>query len=384
MGIASLGVGAGLGLVGSFAGGLNAGYVEGTRLASEEKARDISRRLGLQQIEAGNTALANQQRDEQYKTQRQQLYQDLTTEPTQITDPNGTVTTARQKRSDLDDAGLRSVWSKMADFDAANGKITPDQALQFQHHVKMADREGVWDTIAALDKGDLKAAHKAFDTGDWRLAEGVAPVEVQKKDEFGTPYSSYKGKLVNQKTGEEKDAELDPMKLAYSQSGAAGYLSRQNAAHQARRDAEQMRKDDLRHQEMMQKLEVEGRRADAYSRGQDARVTKANSPGGGGGVTKWKYDAWLASHPDDTAGALDYASGKKSMGPREARLAAEKLVNAQKDEMGMPLSGAARKRMVESTYTNLMGAGGNPDALAANPAANPAAGALDLNRFITK
>lgn len=35
------------------------------------------------------------------------------------------------------------------------------------------------------------------------------------------------------------------------------------------------------------------------------------------GASEWKYKAWLASHPGDTAGALDFVSGHRRMDPAE-------------------------------------------------------------------
>lgn len=58
-------------------------------------------------------------------------------------------------------------------------------------------------------------------------------------------------------------------------------------------------------------------------------------PGGGGGVFKYKYDAYLGAHPGDTQGALDYAAGHKPMSDgdidRIAMQQATSQANAMKD-----------------------------------------------------
>jgi hypothetical protein len=60
-------------------------------------------------------------------------------------------------------------------------------------------------------------------------------------------------------------------------------------------------------------------------------ITKGAAGAGGsnGGVSKWRHDAWLALHPEDKQGALDYASGKKQMGSAEVVKAAHAIVDRE-------------------------------------------------------
>lgn len=48
-------------------------------------------------------------------------------------------------------------------------------------------------------------------------------------------------------------------------------------------------------------------------------LTAKQAPAGAdGGVSAWKYNAWLQTHPDDKDGALDFVAGHKQLGPDDA------------------------------------------------------------------
>lgn len=92
---------------------------------------------------------------------------------------------------------------------------------------------------------------------------------------------------------------------------------------------------------------------------------------GGGNVSQWKYNMWLAAHPGDNAGALDFVAGHKKMSPQDqykyARSEAAK-------ELG---TGADEQDIVDLTgkiVTSMSGAGGAsssaPPAGHAAPAGN--------------
>jgi hypothetical protein len=51
------------------------------------------------------------------------------------------------------------------------------------------------------------------------------------------------------------------------------------------------------------------------------------SGAGAMGATKWKHDAWLAAHPDDEQGALDYAGGHRQMGDADVAKAAHGMAS---------------------------------------------------------
>lgn len=74
---------------------------------------------------------------------------------------------------------------------------------------------------------------------------------------------------------------------------------------------------------------------------------KAGAGGRGGGVTQWKYDAWMKANPGDEKGALDYASGQKKLGePDINRLSA---IAARDDLRGNPAM-ASRPQAEKDAY----------------------------------
>lgn len=50
---------------------------------------------------------------------------------------------------------------------------------------------------------------------------------------------------------------------------------------------------------------------------------------GARGAAEWRYNAWLAAHPNDTAGALDYAAGRRRMSPEQVRASAVSMATRQ-------------------------------------------------------
>lgn len=109
---------------------------------------------------------------------------------------------------------------------------------------------------------------------------------------------------------------------------------------------------------------------------------RAGGAGSSGGVSKWKHDAWLAAHPGDVNGALEYASGRKQMSAFDANKAA--MTMAQRDianNLGLTGKPAAvrdaeMKRLTEQYRTDLMRgmpATGAAPASAVAPAASPGA-----------
>ncbi len=74
-------------------------------------------------------------------------------------------------------------------------------------------------------------------------------------------------------------------------------------------------------------------RANADTTKANAAVTRANAfasgAGKGGSVFQQKQAAWMAAHPNDTQGALDYAGGRKKMSPEQINASAYRLAEQE-------------------------------------------------------
>lgn len=83
--------------------------------------------------------------------------------------------------------------------------------------------------------------------------------------------------------------------------------------------------------------------------------------GNAGGVTAWKYNTWLAAHPGDHEGALQYAGGHKGMTDQDITKAA--LNFARGDLKDDPSTGADRDKLIRDRaeqYADLIKKGFTP------------------------
>ncbi|TAK84199.1 MAG: hypothetical protein EPO20_15110 [Betaproteobacteria bacterium] len=207
---------------------------------NEQQERNRDREL---QRERAGLDLVEAKQGAQDRSDRRALYDNLTTDLAKTRDEDGNLVSTRVPRQ-LDDEGKRGVWSRLAEFDASRGIVRPEQALSFQNALRQADREGVWDTLAALESGDTDTAKKAFDRGRYRLAPGSEPMAVEMKDEYGTPYRAWKARLVDSETGQDVGVKsLDPRILTYAQTGARGFTERQKLGLEAQKVGAEARKD---------------------------------------------------------------------------------------------------------------------------------------------
>ena len=92
-------------------------------------------------------------------------------------------------------------------------------------------------------------------------------------------------------------------------------------------------------------------------------AARGGSGSGNGGVSEWRYNIWLQNHPGDTAGAEDYAAGKRSLSPEKIRAGAlsqasrELGVGADKDAINSRAEEITQ--MVQGGFDN-GGDGGTP------------------------
>lgn len=338
--------------LGAFAGGAATGYAAGTRLNIEEdeaKQRKQERDLRMQQE---GLALDQAQQQARDSAERRNLYDSLTTEPYQTTDASDNVVEGRRPIS-LDDGAKRNVWSRMAEYDASRGKVSPDQALQFQSHLRTADQEGVWDALSKLDAGDIEGGKKAFHAkGNYKIVGD--PVSEERTDPTGMKYTAWKAHLVDDK-GNETMGELDPYKLSIAQGGAAGFAKRQETMLHARKAQLDSAKEDRRYEEGVRRdeqrdkaLDISSRRADSADRRATAAEERANRPGNDGGVFGFKMR--MLEHAAPHLSEMDrykLASGQKNIPSAQIAKWAEDTVARQEKLTGIPMKPDDRRKKVQ-------------------------------------
>lgn len=249
--------------------------------------------------------------------------------------------------------------------------MSPEQIMAMSDRIKHAQDEGRMDAVHALvnSGGDINAAKKVFNASGDEEIVGTMPTKV--KDHFGER-DAYIARIRNKKTGEERIDKIDPYTEAYQLGGIKGaqkliedtMVSRRTAVAERRADTAdtvaanqstaliaRLDQQDRRLDQGDRHLGIEQQRATAYAN----RVSNAVNGTGRASVFDTKRLAFLAVHPDDEEGALEYASGRKSVGPADLRLAAERMANSLKDpKTGMSLDANGRKQQADMIYARLI------------------------------
>lgn len=346
---------------GSFFSGLAGGFAGGARLGldiAEGKERQQDRAMARENM---GLEMDERRRKLAEEAERRNFLQGLTHEPVESMDEAGNPMRSMRPKKDVD---LRKVATKLYEYDASKGRITPEQIVKFQQLTKSLDDEGLLEVAGSDDPEEIKE-HFAK-KGKLRLAPGSEPMQVELNDNQFGRRKAWRARLVDASGKDIGWGTLDPMAIAYAQLGAKERvkfdLDRRTAdAAQRRLDVTEAR-NDQRHQETLaaldlrrdhgdRRLAIDKQRADAYGE----RVRTAFSGGRGrASVFEQKRLAWLARHPDDEDGALDYASGRKTLGDTDLRLAAERLANSLKDpRTGQPLDARAKKVAADDIFVRL-------------------------------
>ncbi len=119
----------------------------------------------------------------------------------------------------------------------------------------------------------------------------------------------------------------------------------------------QMAQQNLNYQRNLEnkRIGIEQQNADTNKGYKEARINQLNalaSSGGKGSVSQWKYNTWLAAHPDDTEGALAYASGHKTMD--DAAINKNAVTMASKDALGIDPDGEMTPEEKTAAYKSLL------------------------------
>lgn len=94
-------------------------------------------------------------------------------------------------------------------------------------------------------------------------------------------------------------------------------------------------------------------------------IVKPNQPS----ASEYKYNIWLQNHPGDTAGALDYAAGHRTMPPEQMRAAA---MRQAQQELGTGADPKDVDSRAQQIYGTISGGFGNEPAPGQSPAPSPA------------
>jgi hypothetical protein len=343
--------------IGSFLGGAAAGYEGAKRLGLQQQEQKDRHDMMEMEKERRQIELDQAQQQKQTAADIQRFSQ------SQLADPvygdegaTGTQTIVGYKPKELDEQGKIDAYRKIGQY-AMSKKIatmSPGELAQYGDYLKKGDEENYWkamDALLASGGKDIDAAKKVANAGGKVKIVDALPYNI--KDQLGER-QGFHVRLKHDDTGAVSDMIVDPLKVAFQHGGREGYLQHQTAVNQAKalevkaKDEERKEKrDEQRHLETLASIKVRDRAVDVRANGRES--------GSNGGVYEVKRNAYLAVHPGDEQGALDYAGGRKSLGPREARLAAERMANSSKDENGLPLSPARRKSEADRIYQSIIG-----------------------------
>jgi hypothetical protein len=348
----------------------SSGLAAGTKFREYNEGQDL-RDLQLEERELG---LDNARRARADQDELRRIVQDATT---QIVNDRSTGGVDERRPREMTPDERMDLYEKLGMHSMKTGRMTPDQAMKFHQSMTDAEQEGMFDAYSEYRRtGDIDTATRMFNKrGKSRVDPNTIMPSKRKDPITGQEYDAYVGRAEDGSI-----MTFDPMRAAYETGGRKGFLESQKAQIEGRKVGAAERRNDL----------LERRYEDQYDLGLDAIAARRESAaaraagGGRASVFQQKKDAYLAVNPGDEQGALDYASGRRTLSGREARLAAERMASTMRDSRtNQPLDAAGRRRAADEIYARITE--GQADHSGATPPPSPAPrpGARpSLNQFL--
>lgn len=304
------------------------------------------RKLASQKIEANELGLEDARRQDDDEVERRRMIRDATMEPVRDADSGKVVSYQPRELSDDEKMDL---YERLGAHALRSGKLTPDKALVFKQQIKDAEEEGMFDAYNTYRQtGNIEDATRMFNRRGKTRVQPDTIMESERIDPLTRqPYKAYVARAENGDI-----MTFDPLAAARMTGGRKGWLESQKSTIEGRKaDAAEKRnqlyEESIMSRERVGMAGVEQRR--------DAADDRADGVGGRSSVFQQKQSAWLSVHPGDTAGALDYAGGRRVLSPAEARLAAEKMATSMRDSnTNQPLSTSARRAAANQIFSNIM------------------------------
>jgi hypothetical protein len=334
------------------------GYIEGSRMREEDDYRREQRAI---QTETQQLGLDAARRESMFPNRVRQVMDKYRTQAGNVEDAAGNVTEGRvPKEMSLSDQ--LAMYAEIGALAFEAGKMSQKDFMELPRKIQAYKQEGIFDAVKAMrNAGSIEEGVKAFNKLGGVKIKSFTTREAR---------DSLTGLPTSEVTIRTEDDQYDTFNLAdlardvgtaekYLDWAKVGAATRQAGAAERRAQAMEDRNDVM--------LEIGLDRNNA--------TRERGSRAGGGGVTEWKYNAWIDVNPGDRQGALNFAAGRKTLSNAEARKFAEGVAARLKDSAGLPLSRADRQKEADLVYARIIAEQGAGSGAPQNP--RPAAGTGD-------
>jgi hypothetical protein len=338
------------------------GYIEGSRMREEDDYRREQRAI---QTETQQLGLDAARRESMFPNRVRQVMDKYRTQAGNVEDAAGNVTEGRvPKEMSLSDQLAMYAEIGALFFDA--GKMSQKDFMELPRKIQAYKQEGIFDAVKAMrNAGSIEEGVKAFNKLGGVKIKSFTTREA--RDSLtGLPTSE-----VTIRTEDDQYDTFNLAELARDVGTAEKYLDWAKVGVTGRRAAADERRNDLTERRLDQQYDLGLATIDQRDRAAELRAER----GGGGGVTEWKYKAWLDVYPGDRQGALNFAAGRKTLSNAEARKFAEGVAARLKDSAGLQLSRADRQKEADLVYARIIAEQGAGSGAPQNP--RPAAGTGD-------
>jgi hypothetical protein len=190
---------------------------------ANERKRD--RELGRERDQLGLEALrgqmADQDREREYKAERQSFLRENLMEPVLTEDNAGNLTPSGYRPRSLTDADMLRIHEGVGALDYKHGRLDPEKAMAMQRALKVARDEGAFDAYNEfLKTGDPKAAEAVFNAkGRVRIVPGSIQA-VEKVNDDGLKY-----RVLSAKKVDGGDLTFDPVAVGIAVGGVKSFVA---------------------------------------------------------------------------------------------------------------------------------------------------------------
>lgn len=337
-------------------------FIAGKQAREDDDYRREQR--GIQQ-ETQRLGLDAARREAAFPDRVRRVMDKYRTQAGNVEDAAGNVTEGRVPK-EMSLADQLAMHSEIGALSFEAGKMSQKDFMELPGKIQAYKQEGIFDAVKAMrNAGTIEEGVKAFNRLGGVKIKSFTTREA--RDSLtGLPTSE-----VTIRTEDDQYDTFNLAELARDVGTAEKYLDWAKVGVTGRRAAADERRNDIAERRLDQQYDLGLAAIDQRDRAAELRAER----GGGGGVTEWKYRAWLEVNPGDRQGALAFAGGRKTLTGAEARKFAEGVAARLKDSAGQPLSPIDRRRQADEIYKRITAEQGAAAPAPQNP--RPAAGTGD-------